>query len=222
MAVLDPALERDPRSHEIEQIHRMFPSLPLLLYTSLNPSALSVMLQIGRLGVRQVIVADHDDHPKRVADVLVEEAAHAVSRRLLGEIGDVLETMPSELQWAIQTVVRDPGAYHNVQDLATRARMDRRTCSRWFTKAHLPPPKVILTALRVVYAHRLLQDPGYTVEDVATRLGYQKPRSFAEHVKEVLGVPPADSRVSITVEEAIHMVRQRYFNGNGVLIAEAS
>jgi AraC-like DNA-binding protein len=75
--------------------------------------------------------------------------------------------------------------------------------------------------LRVVYAHRLLQDPGYTVEDVATRLGYQKPRSFVEHVKDVLGVTPADSRVSLSVEDAVDIVRRRYFRPQAT-IAEAS
>jgi transcriptional regulator GlxA family with amidase domain len=91
--------------------------------------------------------------------------------------------------------------------------MDRRTCLRWFAKAKLPPPRVVLMALRVAYAHRLLQDPGYTVEDVAAKLGYPKPRPFASHVKEVFGMTPAELRVSLTAENALRLVRERILSG---------
>jgi AraC-like DNA-binding protein len=223
IAVFDPGLESgQPRAHEIERIRLMFPSLPLILYAQLTPLILPVLLEIGRLGVRQIVVADHDDHPGRLVDAILEEAAHAVSRQLITAIEDVLNEMPQELRWAIETVVRDPASYHSVQDLAERARMDRRTCVRWFTKAQLPPPRAILIALRVIYAHRLLQDPGYTVEDVALRLGYPKVRPFVENVREIFGLTPAQLRVSLTREDAIGIVRERYFTRPAVPVKEAS
>ncbi|NIM48131.1 MAG: helix-turn-helix domain-containing protein [Gemmatimonadales bacterium] len=211
MAVLDPALEDTPRAQEIERICVLFPSLPLVLYTKLTPDVVPVLLQLGRVGVREVVVAGHDDHPQRLSDVLVNEGAHALSRQLIEEIGDLLVHCPGQLRWAIETIVREPAAFHTVQDLAERARMDRRTCARWFTKAHLPPPSVVLMVFRVAYAHRLLQDPGYTVENVATKLGYAKARSFAQNVKEVFGMTPGELRVSLTPDEAIQIVRERFF-----------
>ncbi len=100
--------------------------------------------------------------------------------------------------------------------------MDRRTCVRWFAKAHLPPPSVMLMVFRVAYAHRLLQDPGYTVEDVATKLGYAKVRSFAQNVKEVFGMTPGELRVSLTPDEAIAMVRERFFRSAADQLANVS
>lgn len=72
----------------------------------------------------------------------------------------------------------------------------------------------MLTLLRVVYAHRLLQDPGYTVEDVAARLGYARARSFTQNVKEVFGMTPAELRMSLASEEALALVRERFFEGH--------
>jgi transcriptional regulator GlxA family with amidase domain len=100
--------------------------------------------------------------------------------------------------------------------------MDRRTCLRWFAKADLPPPSVTLTALRVVYAHRLLQDPGYTIEDVATKLGYAQTRSFAQNVREVLGRTPGEIRLSLSPEQALAIVRERYFNRRRLRLIKAS
>jgi transcriptional regulator GlxA family with amidase domain len=129
----------------------------------------------------------------------------------MNALSDLLVGCPGELKWAIETAIREPGAVQSVQDLAARARMDRRTCLRWFAKANLPPPSVTLMVLRVIYAHRLLQDPGYTVEDVATKLGYAQTRSLAQNVKEVLGMTPGELRVSLTPEDALQRVRERYF-----------
>ncbi len=222
LAVVDPGLEGIPRAHEIERIRVLFPSLPLMLYTKLSPRMVPVLLQLGRAGIRNVVVEGHDDHPDRLRQLLIEEAAGSVSRRLVAQLDDVLGDCPGELRWAIETAVREPATLHTVGDLARRARMDRRTCVRWFTKAQLPPPSVMLMVFRVVYAHRLLLDPGYTVEDVATKLGYAKTRSFAQNVKEVFGMTPGELRVSLAPEDALSVVRDRYFRQATLSLLTAS
>ena len=222
MAVVDPGLAGKSRSQEIERIRVLFPSLPLILYTRLAPDLPAVLLQLGRAGIRQVVVEAYDDHPERLGDVLTAEAAHAVSRRLIASISDLLEDWPKELRWAIETIIREPASVQSVQGLAQRARMDRRTCLRWFAKVQLPPPSVVLMVLRAVYAHRLLQDPGYRVEDVAVKLGYQHTRRFAQNLKEVLGKSPGELRVSLTPEEALDIVRERYFTNGKIELANAS
>jgi len=212
MAVLDPALEGpEPRTQEIERFRVLFPSLPIVLYTHLAPSVAPTLLRLGRVGVREVLLARHDDHPQRLSDVLVAEGARAVSAQLIDAFDDLLAQCPGDLRWAIETMIREPGEVQSVQQLADRARMDRRTCLRWFARAHLPPPSVMLTVLRMVYAHRLLQDPGYTVEDVAAKLGYSQSRSFAQNVKDVFGRTPSDIRVGLSPEDALQLVREKYF-----------
>lgn len=211
MAVLDPALEEPPRTHEIERIGVLFPSLPRIALAELTPGMVPVLLRLGVVGIREVILAGHDDHPSQVIETLTTAAARAVSRRLIDDLQESLAEWPDELRWAVETVLREPAQLHSVRDLAARARMDRRTCVRWFARANLPPPSVMLTVFRVVYAHRLLQDPGYTIEDVAAKLGYAKVRSFTQNVKDVFGMTPGELRVSLTADEAVDLVRERFF-----------
>jgi AraC-like DNA-binding protein len=211
LAVFDPALEGPPRGQEIERLRVLFPSLPSLVYTHLTAAVAPVLLQLGRSGIRQVLVAGHDDHPRRVSDVLVAEASHAVAAKMIEGFGALLADCPDGLRWAIETMVRDPASFQSVQQLADRARMDRRTCVRWFARAKLPPPKVMLTVIRATYAHRLLQDPGYTVDDVAAKLGYSQTRTLSLAAKEVFGITPGELRVRLSPEEAMEIVRERYF-----------
>jgi len=76
--------------------------------------------------------------------------------------------------------------------------------------------------LRVLYAHRLLQDPGYTVEDVASKLGYSQTRTLAQNVKEVFGLTPGELRIVLSQEEAVSVVRERYLNQVDEELVDAS
>jgi transcriptional regulator GlxA family with amidase domain len=64
---------------------------------------------------------------------------------------------------------------------------------------------------RLLYAHRLLLDPGYTVEDVALKLGYSKTKTLQMHLRAVFGQTAGELRVSLTTEEALETVTHRYF-----------
>ena len=64
---------------------------------------------------------------------------------------------------------------------------------------------------RLLYAHRLLLDPGYTVEDVATKLGYSKTKTLQMHLRAVFGLTAGELRVSLSVDEALATVTGRYF-----------
>src|SRR5436309_1292639 len=83
-----------------------------------------------------------------------------------------------------------------------RGHVDRGTCARWFARAGLPSPKEILAAARVLYAHRLLKDPGFTIEDVAKRLGYAQAKTLQQHARKYLGLTAGEMRLSLTAEEA--------------------
>jgi AraC-like DNA-binding protein len=222
MAVVDPALSGEARTQEIERIRVLFPSLPVILYGELSPKIARVLLKLGNIGINEAVMAGYDDHPAKLGDLLVAEATRAISGELVSTILKSLEWCPGQLRWAIETIIREPGAVLSVQDLADRARMDRRTCGRWFVRAGLPPPSVMLMVLRVLYAHRLLQDPGYTVEDVASKLGYSQTRTLAQNVKEVFGVTPGELRIVLSQEEAVSVVRERYLNQADEELVDAS
>ena len=60
-----------------------------------------------------------------------------------------------------------------------------------------------MVLIRLLYAHRLLLDPGYTVEDVALKLGYSKTKTLQMHLRAVFGLTAGELRVSLVTEEAL-------------------
>jgi AraC-like DNA-binding protein len=206
IAVVDPILSGEPRGQEIERLRVLFPSLPLILYSALTPQVAAVLLGLGQRGIRHVVFARFDDHPDRLRQVVEAEAIHAASYQLLGQLATALEPLPSEMRWVLEEALRTPGEVQTIQQVAARARVDRGTCARWFARAGLPSPRHFLAATRVLYAHRLLQDPGFTIEDVAERLGYAQVKTLQQHARAYLGLTAGEMRLSLTPDEAAQRI----------------
>jgi AraC-like DNA-binding protein len=211
LAVMDPLLEGVPSTKEIERLRILFPSLPLILYTSLTPQTAAVLLALGERGIHHVVFVRFDDHPGRLRDVLMQEAARASSQQLMDQLAWALAPLPSELRWVLEKALRAPADALTVQQVAARARVDRRTFERWFTRVGLPSPRHVLAAARVLYAHRLLQDPGFTIEDVAQRLGYAQAKTLQLHARTYLGLTAGEMRIALAPEEALERVMRSFF-----------
>jgi transcriptional regulator GlxA family with amidase domain len=125
---------------------------------------------------------------------------------LFDQLNVALASLPSELRWVLENTLRTPGAVQTIQQMAAQARVDRGTCTRWFARAGLPSPRKILAAARVLYAHRLLQDPGFTIEDVAKRLGYAQTKTLQQHARTYLGLTAGEMRLSLAPDEAIAII----------------
>ncbi len=210
IAVVDPMLG-GARGQEVERLRVLFPSLPLILYTPMmTPELAPVLLAMGKCGISQVVLSRTEDHPDRLRDLLSQEALHAASHRLLDQLTEALAPLPPELRWVLEDAMRSPGAVQTIQQVAARARVDRGTCARWFARAGLPSPRDILAAARVLYAHRLLQDPGFTIEDIAKRLGYAQAKTLQQHARKYLGLTAGEMRLSLTADEATARIVQGF------------
>jgi AraC-like DNA-binding protein len=213
MAVVDPLLgSTTPKTHGIGRLRQFFPSLPLLVYTELAPATAGVLLDLGRIGIRRVVVHRFEDAPGSLRGALLAELEQSASQQVIQSLGAVLRELPPTLRLALEDMLHAPGGEGpTVTALAERARLTRRTCERWFTKVGLPSPRVVMVLTRLLYAHRLLADPGYTVEDVALKLGYSKTKTLQMHLRAVFGLTAGEIRVSLSTEEALATVTNRYF-----------
>jgi len=211
LAVVDPLLVGSASDKEIERLRVLFPSLPLILYTTLTPETAAVLLALGQRGIRHVVFTRYDDHPVHLRQVLAHEEARSTAQQLLDELAWALSPLPIELRWVLEEVLRSPAEAQTVQRVAARARVDRRTFERWFTRLGLPSPRHFLAAARVLYAHRLLQDPGFTIEDVAQRLGYAQAKTLQLHARTYLGLTAGEMRLTLAPEEALQRVVRGFF-----------
>src|SRR5438552_8355149 len=210
IAVVDPMLG-GARGQEVERLRVLFPSLPFILYTPvMTPELAPVLLQMGKCGISQVVLSRTEDHPDRLRDLLSEEAMHSASHRLLEQLTAALAPRPPGLRWVLEDALRTPGEVQTIQQVAARARVDRGTCARWFTRAGLPSPREILAAARVLYAHRLLQDPGFTIDDVAKRLGYAQAKTLQQHARKYLGLTAGEMKLSLTADQATGRIVQGF------------
>ena len=210
MVVVDPLLGGQARAHGIERLRLLFPSLPLLVYTELAPATASVLLQLGRSGIRRVVFHRFEDAPASLRTALQAELEQSASQQVMLALGPALQQLPRELLRALEAMLHAGDESPTVTSLAERAQLTRRTCERWFTKVGLPSPRTVMVLTRLLYAHRLLLDPGYTVEDVALKLGYSKPKTLQVHLRAVFGVTAGELRVSLSTEEALMIVTDRY------------
>src|SRR5436309_8898964 len=214
LAVVDPLLAGRASASEIERLRVMFPSLPFILYTTLTPETAAVLLALGQRGIRHVVFVRYDDYPAHLRRVLAEEEARSTSRQLLDQLAWALAPLPAELRWVLEEVLQSPAEVQTVQQVAARARVDRRTFERWFTRLGLPSPRHFLAAARVLYAHRLLRDPGFPIEDVAMRLGYAQTKTLQLHARTYLGLTAGEMRLTLAPEEALERVVQGFFPGH--------
>jgi len=184
--------------------------LPLLIYTELAPATASVLLQLGRSGIRRVVFQRFEDGPASLRNAIQAELDQSASQQVMQVLGDALHGLPPEILRALEAMLHVGDEAPTVTSLAERAQLTRRTCERWFTKLGLPSPRMVMVLIRLLYAHRLLLDPGYTVEDVAQKLGYSKTKTFQMHLRAVFGATAGELRVSLSTEEALMIVTNRY------------
>jgi AraC-like DNA-binding protein len=212
LAVVDPRDGPGIGVREIERLRQMFPSLSLLFYTALTPETAELLLALGRLGIRRAIFARFDDAPSSLRKALQGEVEHTVFRKVARSLADLLDTLPDQLRTALESTLTSPVEAPTVSLMAERAQLGRRTCERLFARSGLPSPRMVLVVARLLYAHRLLLDPGLTVEDVATKLGYSRPRTMQAHLREVFGLTAGEMRLSLSPDDALQIVKARYFN----------
>ncbi len=209
MAVVDPLLGDEARPHGIERLQLLFPSLPLMIYTELSPPTAAALLRLGRAGIQRAVFQRFEDGPKALRAAIAQELEHSATRQVVKTVQQLLADLPPGIGDALDAMLHRGGSC-TVSELARQAHLSRRTCERLFTKARLPSPKAVMILTRLLYAHRLLLDPGHTVEDVALKLGYGKAKTLQRQLHAVFGVTAGDLRVSMSVEDALTIARRRF------------
>ena len=110
MAVVDPLLgSATPRTHGIGRLRQFFPSLPLLVYTELAPATAGVLLELGRAGIRRVVVHRFEDAPGALRGALLAELEQSASQQVIQGLGHILRDLPPELQLALEGMLHAPG-----------------------------------------------------------------------------------------------------------------
>lgn len=136
------------------------------------------------------------------------EAAGALARRLVvpprrsgGQERYLDRSLPEEIgsdplaevvAWALEHLHEQ----FDVETLAGRAYMSRRTFDRRFRSLTGSAPLQWLITQRVLQAQRLLETSDYSVDEVAGRCGFRSPVALRGHFRRQLGSSPAAYRAA--------------------------
>ncbi|MFI2299763.1 helix-turn-helix domain-containing protein [Actinacidiphila glaucinigra] len=138
------------------------------------------------------------------------EAANALARRLVvpprrgdwgGQPRHLDRSLPEEIggdplaevvAWALEHLHEQ----FDVETLAARAYMSRRTFDRRFRTLTGSAPLQWLITQRVLQAQRLLETSDYSVDEVAARCGFRSPVALRGHFRRQLGSSPASYRAA--------------------------
>jgi transcriptional regulator GlxA family with amidase domain len=132
--------------------------------------------------------------------------ANRVARRLVlaphrrgGQAQFIEQPMPppdadARLQDLLQWMLAHVGERHDLDTLARRVAMSRRTFTRQFQKATGTSVVQWLTHQRLMLAGRLLETTDRPVESIAADAGFGSALSLRQHFGARYGMPPAAYR----------------------------
>lgn len=206
VVILDPAADGIMNVSAVAGLLKRYPSLPLIAYVTLHAPQFNAVAQLGRLGLKEVVLHRFDDAPEgfreRVERVEGNALTHDVIEALRGRLGQ----LPRQLAVAVENLFESPHRYSSALDLAMEAGVAIVSVYRNLDAAQLGSPKRLLIAAKVLRGFGYLRDPGYSVLDVSIKLGYKTARIFSQHWVSVFGHTPARVRTRLTDEAAIEGV----------------
>ena len=208
LLVLDPAAREGMMVESLEALVNRHPRLPVIVYTTLTPQAMRLVVRLARVGVQHVVLNRFDDEPRRFLDLIERVPAHPLSELLLEQLAEPMRQLPVVLARAIEQLVRSPSRASSVPELAALAGMTSRTLYRYMASAGLPPRELIVCA-RLLRAYTFLRSPDSRLKEVSVKLGYAEPARLSEQLREWTGFAPKELRHSVEPTDFVRRLVDR-------------
>jgi AraC-like DNA-binding protein len=206
VAILDPSASGAMNVDAVARILARYPSLPIVAYVSLSPASFGAIAQLSRRGLEHVILHQFDDSKIRFQQRIKRVQSSPLTQRLLAALSPKLRQLPLPLARTVRDMLERPHRFGSALDVAMSAGVPATSLYRSFESAALGSPKRLLIAAKVLRGLSYLRDPGYSVRDVAKKLGYRQSRIFTAHVLEIFGVTPSRIRPRISEDEALEVI----------------
>ena len=201
--ILDPAADGVMNVEAVMSLLKNYPSLPVVAYAVLSPGSFGAMLQLTRAGLQNVVLQRYEDSPQRFRETVERARGNPLKRKMLDALHPHLTRLPRKLVSTVDEMFEWPHRYASAQDVALKAEMSSVRVYRNFSIAGLGSPKRMLRAAKLLKAVGYLQDRGYSVRDVAKKVGYRNARIFAEHTLDVFELTPSRVRSHLAPEDAV-------------------
>jgi AraC-like DNA-binding protein len=202
LVIADPALT--PRiADALCSVRAEFPSVLVVVYTSLTPAVVADLLRLAAAGIDEVMLFGTDDTKSRFAELGVRSLATAAVLQAERILAERLKRLPEPIRCAVVAMLYSPRRFRTVDDLSAAAFVTRRTLYRQLTAAGFESPRLLLLSGRVLRAISMLRDPSRNLRQVAAALGYSKPDRLSDHVAFFTGLRPRELRGQVSLTEIV-------------------
>jgi AraC-like DNA-binding protein len=213
LLVVDPAMKDGAFAEAIEEMVARHRTLPVVIYTTLAPSAMHQVVRLGRLGVEHVVLNRFDDEPRRFLELIERVPAQPLAELMLQELAVSLQAVPIVVARAIEQLFRSPARVRNTQELATMAGMIPRTLYRQLAPVGLQPRHLIICA-RLMRVYVLLRGPEPRLKEIAVKLGYADPSGMSEQLREWTGFSPKEVRRNLDGAQFVRLLADHLRRAN--------
>ncbi|MDB4887057.1 MAG: transcriptional regulator, AraC family [Gemmatimonadetes bacterium] len=205
LLIVDPAMRDGGFADDIEDIIARNRAMPVVVYTTLAPTAMRLVVRLGRLGVQHVVLNRFDDEPRRFLDLIERVPAQPLAELMLQALAEPLRSLPIVVARAIEQLFRSSARVRGTQELAKMAGMVPRTLYRQLAPTGLQPRHLIICA-RLMRAYVLLRGPEPRLKEIALKLGYADPSGMSEQLREWTGVAPKEIRRAMDAEQFVRLL----------------
>lgn len=208
VVVADPAADGILKPEEITRLLQQFPSLPVVAYVGMAAPDMRAILDLSRAGLHHVVLHKFEDSSASFPALINRVRGDPLSRRMLAELAPLLGQLPLELASAVGEMFERPNRFETALDIGVVAGIPSVRLYRSFALAGLGSPKKLLVAAKLLRASAYLHNPGYSVANVAVKVGYKYSRKFTHHCVTVFGMNPARVRKRLSEEDCIVLIRK--------------
>jgi AraC-like DNA-binding protein len=196
----------------VRLLKQRFPSVPVLLYSTLRPALSREMLVFARAGVNDLVIRDVDD-VKHTLVAALSNAADTVSLSSL--VSEIEPLLPSNVVPMVRYCVENGRRPLSVEDVASALSVHRKTLVERLGAAGLPTPSSMIAWCRLLVSARILEDPGRSVEQVALMLNFPSSTSLRNMVKRYTGLRTNEVRQNGGARCVLHAFK-RYLTVGGI------
>ncbi len=201
------------QEHHATQVARMvreFPRVPAVaLLTGNEARTTQSLLALGQQGVQTLVDARDPAGWRDLRQFVNREVATTIEAIAIRRIRADLVGANDDCLRFLDELFLAPRSLTTVRQLARRLGVVPTTFMSRFFRAGIPAPKKYLATARLVRAARLLENPGYSLTQVAFLLEYSSPQSFSRHVMHSLQCGAAEFRKAYSGEAMLEHMRQR-------------
>lgn len=194
VAILDPSASGSIAIHEVSNLLRQYPTVPVVAYVLPTADNLHAVGTLSGCGLVHIGVHPEDGERDRLKRLVERAKCTSLARNFLATLEPRLSTLPDNALWAVRDLFDRPERYSCGCHIALEAGVPVKTLYRWCELANLTTPKKLVTAAKMLRAYAYLREPNSRVADVSTKLGYATPRNFFATTASVFGCPPSALR----------------------------